>query len=578
MPADPDTDGGLGGSGFGGGDAGRDDATSLGPGGGRAEGQGLEQGVGQANPDPGGGEPMTDTPSDVTSDTPSEVVCPPAPTRLVRLSFAQQANAVEALLGLAIANQVRGALRVDDAVIYPSALLREGEVVSAGNFALSDQSASLAAKYVLDNFEGVTHCGPSPDRDCAENFVADFAERAYRRPLDAPSVEALMEVFSEVLDVGGSVQEAVQYGVHATLVSPQFLYRTEFGAPGAAEADVALTSYELASAVSFFLTNGPPDAALLSAAADDSLSTPEGISLQVDRLLASDVTRAHLTQVMLDYFDAWVISRVILEEDVAPEFDAELKSALEQEVIRFMHMHLWKTPLGELLTTRESEVNARLAEHYGIADFESKSVDQDGFASVTLPPERAGLLTMAGLLVVLARPYGGSVPHRGEWIRRALFCTEYRTFPEGVDFEFVDVPPDASEKEKAQARADNPVCSTCHDGIDPYGLVLESFDLMGRRRSVDQLGRAIDTGVTLPDEVGGGTIDEVAELGARIDESGLWRRCVTDSVFDYAMARQVEGCSVYGAIKPAMHSDATFGDIVRGIVVSRAFAIRRNED
>ncbi len=223
MPSDPDTDGGLGGSGFGGGDAGRDDATSLVLGGGRAAGQGLEQGVGQANPDACGGELLGDTPNDVTSETPSEVVCPSAPTRLVRLSFSQQANAVRALLEPTIANQVRRLLGVEDVVVYPSALLREGEVVSAGHFALSDQSASLAASYVLDDFEDVTHCGPSPDRDCAEDFVADFAERAYRRPLDAPSVEALMEVFSEVLDVGGSVQEAVQYGVHATLVSPQFL-------------------------------------------------------------------------------------------------------------------------------------------------------------------------------------------------------------------------------------------------------------------------------------------------------------------------------------------------------------------
>ncbi len=503
-------------------------------------------------------------------------------SKLVRLSFHQQANAVEALFGETIANQVRGALGLEARRAFPPLLdVREGVVVGETQFAASGEVASLVGKFVLDNFDDATHCGEQPERLCAEAFVINFAQRATRKPIDAKTTESLLQVVAEVLDVGGSVQQAVQYSVEAILNSPSFLYRTEFGPTGASIGQVQLTSYELASALSFFLTDGPPDDALLTAAADDSLTTREGITAQVDRLLASDVARAHFARAMLDYFAADRLESVVLDQALAPEFDTELRQALFREVHEFMHLHLWKTPLGELLTTRESRVNARLAELYGIADFDPGNVDENGFAPVSLPEERAGVLTLAGLLTSRSRPTGTSVVGRGLWVRSLLLCAENPPFPEQLQDSVVDFTPppeDASEREKAEMRATEPGCADCHRLIDPYGLALESFDLLGRLRQVDEFGRPIDTRVTLPAEVGGAAIDDATELAASIEASQRWHQCIAESFVSYALAEPTDDCHSRTEVGPRLRSDSTFADLIREITVSQVLSTRQRVD
>jgi hypothetical protein len=88
----------------------------------------------------------------------------------------------------------------------------------------------------------------------------------------AQSSGSLLTVYTEVTGKGGTVEEATQFAVNAIFDSPSFLYRTEFGASAA---EGPLTPYELASQLSYFVTDGPPDDQLLAAAAQNMLSTPE---------------------------------------------------------------------------------------------------------------------------------------------------------------------------------------------------------------------------------------------------------------------------------------------------------------
>ena len=60
---------------------------------------------------------------------------------------------------------------------------------------------------------------------------------------------------------------AMQGVVAATLQSPDFLFRVEIGTPAASNPSLRwLTDHELASRLAFFLTDRPPDDALLDAA------------------------------------------------------------------------------------------------------------------------------------------------------------------------------------------------------------------------------------------------------------------------------------------------------------------------
>jgi len=73
------------------------------------------------------------------------------------------------------------------------------------------------------------------------------------------------------------------------LLSPNFLYRLERGAPsaGGGSGFWQYTSGEVATRLSYFLTNSTPDATLLDLADQNGLQTKEALLAQADRLHAA---------------------------------------------------------------------------------------------------------------------------------------------------------------------------------------------------------------------------------------------------------------------------------------------------
>ncbi len=72
----------------------------------------------------------------------------------------------------------------------------------------------------------------------------------------------------------------------------------------------------------------------------------------------------------------------------------------------------------EFLDSDWTMLNARLAEHYGIA-----GVETDGFQRVALRAEdhRGGLLTQAGVLSLTSDGQRHRPVHRGKWVLEAIF-------------------------------------------------------------------------------------------------------------------------------------------------------------
>ena len=82
-------------------------------------------------------------------------------------------------------------------------------------------------------------------------------------------------------------------------------------------------------------------------------------------------------------------------------------------------------------------------------------------------------------------------------------------------------------------------CAKCHERFDAFGLALERFDAIGRRRDNDLAGRSLDTRVRLPD----GT--EVA------DEAGLREYLVTKRRDDFLrqFCRKILGYALGRAVQ-----------------------------
>ena len=121
---------------------------------------------------------------------------------------------------------------------------------------------------------------------CRRTLIARVGEQAFRRPLTSDEIDAF-DAFMATEQAAGDDATAFQQLMRAIVLSPGFLYRTELGpsesTPGT---QVQLTSYEIASSLSYLLTDGPPDDPLLAAAGRrftriaarkiDARTTPDG--------------------------------------------------------------------------------------------------------------------------------------------------------------------------------------------------------------------------------------------------------------------------------------------------------------
>jgi hypothetical protein len=514
--------------------------------------------------------------------------------RMVRLSFNQVVTTIRSTLGDTIANQiVNDPVNASDLLdskhrgFPPLASPREGSVITDATWSTGDQIAQETAKYVLDNFATVTKCtgtGAALDT-CAQTWLRTLAAATWRRPLSAAETTSFNQLYTDLKDttkVGVTTQQATQFSVYGLLESPQFLYRTEFGANSTAAGVVS--PYELASELSYFLTDGPPDAMLLSAAANNALGTTAQVSAQVDRILATPAARANLHAAMFGYFAIPNIEAIVIDTAVFTGWNDGLRNSMEHETDLFLQDTLWNGKVTDLLTSKTSYLNATLAPFYGATAPPASAQDADGFGKVTLPANRAGILTQGGFLVARARPMAGSVVGRGLLVNAAFLCATNPAFPSNLATTIDAVKTqlmNETERAKSDYRRMTAPCSGCHPNFDPYGLVLENYDGIGQYRTMDEQGRPIDTSVTLPPLAGGVAVNNAIEMGAALANGGAFANCVAKNLLNFALAETpatplvTNACAIRNVSDTfTASSDGTFSSLVRGIAVSPTLASR----
>ena len=137
----------------------------------------------------------------------------------------------------------------------------------------------------------------------------------------------------------------------------------------------------------------------------------------------------------------------------------------------------------ELLTTRTSFVNRRLASLYGI-----QAPFSDGFGEVTLTKQngRRGLLTQASMLNLHAHATASSPTLRGVFIRKTLLCQVVPPPPADVDTSIPAATEEApTMRERLEQHFEDPSCAGCHKMMDLVGLGLENLDGIGQWRDLE---------------------------------------------------------------------------------------------
>jgi hypothetical protein len=134
-----------------------------------------------------------------------------------------------------------------------------------------------------------------------------------------------------------------------------------------------------------------------------------------------------------------------------------------------------------------------------------------------------------------------------------------------------------SVRERMEEHRRNPTCNSCHRVIDPLGLSLDNFDVIGAWRIKDN-GVAVDPTGKLYD---GTELAGPASLRkALLDHQDALIRAFTDNLMAYALGRRVEYYdqpAVRTIVKRAAQNNNRFSSFVMGIVTSPAFQMARSE-
>ena len=509
--------------------------------------------------------------------------------RVVRLSFNQISRTLHALLGdtfgaKADADYEIGAESATARTFPPLSSPQEGSTITTGLWQKVDLIASAAGTYALANLNQLTGCGAAPTDACAEAFVRAFAEKAYRRPLTAAEATSIVQVYSEVKAIYGTIPEAVQHSVYAILQSPQLLYRTELGE--SKDQAGPLTPFELASSLSYFLSDSPPDAELLAAASQNKLTATADIGAQVDRILATPSARKNLEGALFSYFQLDNLASVKIDD---PAFTAGtqakpysgVRESAYHEVELFLANTLWSGPLTGLLTSKKSWINSSLANLYGVT-LPAVS-DESQFVETALPESRGGLLTQIGFLASNSRPDVPSVVARGLVVNKSMLCQPNPPFPTDpalvAQIEAAGTTlASASERERAEYRASTSPCSGCHRSFDAYGLALDRYDIAGRYRTMDPQGRTIDASVQLPPLFNGEVASDAVAMQNKIAQNPGFVACFGRNMLNWALAEGSQltptSCATRAIVSGFDASDKSLSSLLREVAISKAFTHR----
>jgi hypothetical protein len=482
-------------------------------------GDGLDQGSGSGD--------------DSSTTTQACTIPSPGPAPLRRLTQSEYNNTVRDLLGDTThpADSFPPDQQIGDFTNTATALTVPPLLAQAYQSA-AEQLAGTAVK----NQSTLLPCDPTKvgQDACAQSFIAAFGKRAYRRPLTADEQSGLFALYQTNV-MGADFTNGIDSVIEAVLQSAPFLYRVEFGATAKAQGNVVpLTSYEMATRLSYLLWGSMPDDALFAAADGDQLVTADQIAGQARRMLADPKAKPAVEQFYAQWLTLNRIPGTAKDPKTYPEYTPTLQADMQQETISFVDWVMWQSDahLSTLLSSSVSFLNADLAQVYGVT-----GVTGTAFQKVTMDPtQRSGLLTQLSLMTLLGKPDRSSPVLRGKFVREHLLCQAIAPPPQNIVITPPPVTPGVSTRQAFGMHDKQEPCHGCHVLMDPIGFGFENYDGVGKWRTTDQ-GIPVDSSCTLTGSDVDGSYSGAVALAHQLAQSQEVADCMAIEWFHYAMGR-----------------------------------------
>jgi hypothetical protein len=480
---------------------------------------------------------------------------------------------------------------------------------------------------------------PSDDAgrlEYTEEILRKFTTRAYRRPVDETTIRKLSALATaSAAAPGGSFERGIARAITAVIASPRFLFRMEDTLPeNDPKAHPLLEEFALASRLSYFLWSTMPDQALYQLAERGELR--RNLPAQIERMLKDDRS----DELVGNFAGQWLQTRDVesvsidarivqardsgqekdmrersrlrqrlnreiddaekahdtkkleaLKKEMADlrakfgnggrrvEFSSSLRTAMRRET-EMMFRHLLRTD-GSVLGLIENDstfLNEELANHYGVPGVSGKQM-----RLVKLPPDspRGGVITMGTVLAVTSNPTRTSPVKRGLFILDNILGTPPPPPPPDIpSLEASEKNHEGNERTLREALAlhrEQPLCSSCHDRMDPLGLALENFNAMGtwrdkeRGQTLESAAGQLITGEKFAD------VRELKQLLVTARRSDYYR-CLTEKLLTYALGRGPEACDILtidAIVGNLEQTQGKFSSLITGIIDSPAFQRRQ---
>jgi len=371
------------------------------------------------------------------------------------------------------------------------------------------------------------------DMACFQSFVKTFGRLAWRQPLTTAQVTRYAQLISSVATSAADAYEGMRAGMSTLLQSPNFLFRVEQGAPPASGGSGfwQYTSSEIASRLSYFLTNSTPDSTLLDVADANGLQGADAIRQQAERLLSGQAGRESVGNFVTELFQLGIIATHAKDQTLFPQYTPTLQTAMMQEIPAMFQALVFDQNGSALdfFTTRNTFVTKELAALYGLP---TTGLSSTSLTAATLPATglRAGFLGSAGFLSLYASQLEPSPTLRGKFIRETLLCETIPPPPPGVNTVLPDPPAGVvlTKRQRMVMHEQSPSCAACHKAMDPMGFPLENFDAIGQFRTTDN-GITIDASGDLDGVAFNGPI----ELGQQLAKRPEAAACLVRNFYRY---------------------------------------------
>lgn len=507
-----------------------------------------------------------DDPADGT-DTDPVVVVPDEPTAdpveplLRRLTSAQYASSVVALLGPAADASVRLEPDVDE-LGFASVGAGVNAVSALGVERYEDAAAQIADRVVAEGaLADLLACEPSgpTDRACADEAIEALGRRAYRRPLEADETAALGDLW-QVLAEDHGTETAWRDLITTLLQSPWFLYRVELG-DGAGQ----LADHEWLTRTSFLLFAAPPDDTMLDRADAGELSDPKDRAAFVDELLDDPRLDAGVRAFVTEWWHLEELKALDKDPLIFGHAHPELgPAALEETLTVVSDIVLGDADFRDVLTTSRSYIDPRLA-----ALYEVPAPALDGFGWTELPRSRPGVLGHASFLALHAHATRTSATDRGLFVRSTLLCQPIPAPPADIDTTIPEPNEDAPTlRDRLAVHLESPSCAGCHALTDPIGFAFEQFDGVGRWRTTEG-GATIDPS----GELDGSSFADAAELAGVLRDEPILLPCWSTSLWHYATGRVEAPLATTDWMAEAWAAEGhALRPLLRELVLSDAFS------